>query len=621
MNTAKGDSTLGTVDAEELDANAPPEPEELALAADFPTPDRGAWLELVERVVDGGVDKLVWTTPDGIRVRPLYTADDAPEGTPAGRGFRSADSVPDGWDVRQRHADPDPEAVRRAIAADLENGVTSIWLAVGEGATAVADLPAALAGVHLDMAPVVLDAGPAAQEAAEAFLALAGERGVAADLLGTLGLDPLGLRARTGDGPDVDAVVPLARRVAAEFPRVRPVVVDAMPVHGAGASDAQELGWSLAAAVAYLRVLVDAGLDVAPAAGLIEFRYAATVEQFPTIAKLRAARRLWSRVTEACGAAQPQFQHAVASPVVLTRRDPYENMLRGTIAGFAAGVGGADAVTVAPFDAALGISSPFSRRIARNTSTLLVDEAHLARVIDPAGGSWFVEALTAELAGAAWEFFQEIEAAGGARAALDSGLVAERVGEVRERRLRDVATRRTPITGVSEYANLSDERDVGRTGSEELPARRGGLPAFRFAEPYEAYRDRSDARLAETGARPRAFLATLGSLATYTARAGFARSLLAGGGIETPEAGPTDSADELVAAFAEAGTPVAVLCSSDGLYAERGEAAVAALREAGARSVLLAGRAEIAGVDGRLYAGCDALAVIDAVYEALEAAR
>ena len=621
MNTAKVDTADGTVSAEALDANAPPEPEELALAAEFPTPERDAWLELVEKVVDGGVEKLGWTTPDGIRVQPLYTADDAPGHASSPRGFRSAGSVPGGWDVRQRIAEADPEAARRAITADLENGVTSIWLAVGEGGTAVADLPAVLADVELDRVPVVLDAGPAGEEAADAFLALAGERGVAADLLGTLGLDPLGLRARTGDGPDVDAVVPPARRVAAEFPRVRAVVVDAMPVHGAGASDAQELGWSLAAGVAYLRALTAAGLDLDAAAGVLEFRYAATVEQFPTIAKLRAARRLWSRVTEACGSAQRQLQHVVASPVVLTRRDPYGNLLRGTVAGFAAGIGGADAVTVAPFDAALGGSSPFSRRIARNTSTLLVDEAHLARVIDPAGGAWFVEALTAELAGAAWAFFQEIEAAGGARAALDSGLVAERVGEVRERRERDAASRRTPITGVSEFADLSDERDVRRIDFDERPTRRGGLPAFRVAEPYEAYRDRSDARLAGTGARPRAFLATLGPLATYTARAGFARSLLAGGGIEAPEAGPTDGVEEVAAAFAEAGTPVAVLCSSDALYAERGEAAVAALREAGAGAVLLAGRAEVAGVDGRLYAGCDALAVIDAVYEALEAAR
>jgi methylmalonyl-CoA mutase len=413
-------------------------------------------------------------------------------------------------------------------------------------------------------------------------------------------------------------VVPTARRAAAEFPQVRTVVVDALPVHGAGASDAQELGFSLAAGVAYLRALTDGGLDLAAAAGQLEFRYAATAEQFPTIAKLRAARLLWARVTEACGAALPQYQHAVGSPVMLTRRDAHGNLLRGTVAGFAAGVGGADAVTVAPFDAALGAPEAFSRRIARNTQSLLVQESHLARVIDPAGGSWLVESLTRELAAAAWAFFQEIEAAGGAVAALDAGLVAERVAAVRERREVAAARRTAPITGVSEFADLAEPALPRR----ELPPPiqqppGGGLPRFRPAQRYEAFRDRSDAVLAETGARPRAFLATLGPLAAYTVRAGFARNLLQAGGIEAPEAGPTESAAEVVAAFREAGTPVAVLCSTDALYAERAAETVAALRDAGAQQVLLAGSADVPGLDGRLAAGCDALAVIGSVYEVI----
>jgi methylmalonyl-CoA mutase len=621
MNTTRTD---GAVDADALAESAPAEPEELVLAAAFPAASRDEWAALVDKVVRGGVEKLTWSTPDGIRVRPLYTADDTADLPPTGvpgrapyvRGSRATGVVPAGWDVRQRHAEPDPEAARLAVTADLENGVTSIWLAVGEGATAVADLPAVLAEVYLDLAPVVLDAGLEASTAAEAFLTLAADRGVApADLLGTLGLDPLALRARTGAGPDVDSVVPLALRVAAEFPQVRPVVVDALPVHGAGASDGQELGWSLAAGLEYLRVLTAGGLDVGAAAGLLEFRYAATAEQFPTIAKLRAARRLWARVTQVCGAAVPQRQHAVTSPTMQTRRDPWVNLLRGTVAGFAAGVGGADAVTVAPFDAAIGRSEPFSRRIARNTQALLVEEAHVARVIDPAGGSWFVEQLTDDLARAGWAFFQELEAAGGARAALDSGLVAERTAEIREQRLRGIATRRVPLTGVSEFAHLTESPVPRRPHPEQAG---GGLPAFRLAEPYEAYRDRSDARLESTGARPRAFLATLGPLAAYTVRAGFARNLLAAGGIEAVEAGPTETADEVAAAFPQAGTPVAVLCSTDDLYAERAQTSVAALRAAGARYVLLAGRAEVPGVDGHLAAGGDALAVIDAVYGALE---
>jgi methylmalonyl-CoA mutase len=542
------------------------------------------------------------------------------------RGSRPNGPAPHGWDVRQRHAEPVANAAWEAVHTDLQNGAHSIWLAVGTGGTAVADLPAVLDAVDIDVVPVVLDASADAFDtelaAAEALLTLAAGRNVEpANLLGTLGLDPVGRRARTGTGPGADAVVPLAQRVAAEFPQVRTVVVDALPVHGAGGSDAQELGFSLAAGVAYLRALTDAGLDLAAAAGQLEFRYAATAEQFPTIAKLRAARQLWSRVTEACGRPLPQYQHAVGSPEMLTRRDVHGNMLRGTIAGFAAGVGGADAVTVAPFDAALGRSEPFSRRIARNTQSLLVKEAHLARVVDPAGGSWFVESLTRELAAAAWAFFQEIEAAGGVVAALDAGLVADRVAAVRARREEAVARRTAPITGVSEYADLAEGREhpspppTARVPEEGTGS---GLPRFRPAEPYEALRDRSDAVLAESGARPRAFLATLGPLSAYAVRAGFARNLLAAGGIEALDAGPTETAREVAAAFREAGTPVAVLCSTDGIYAERAEATVVALRDAGARLILLAGSADVPGLDGHLAAGCDALAVLGSVHAAIE---
>ena len=639
MDTAG--SGTAQVEGDVLDAQAPPEPERLRLAAEFAEADRASWLALVDQVVrkagriphdappGEGFEKLTWRTLDGIDVRPLYTAEDGPDAEAAGvpgtaphvRGGRANGPAPDGWDVRQRHAEPDPVAARTAVLADLENGVSSIWLAVGAGGTAVADLGVVLEGVHLDLAPVALDASEDTADtevaAAGAFLELATDRGGERDVRGTLGLDPIGRRARTGEGPDLDVVVPAAISTVAGFPQVRVVVVDALPVHEGGASDAQELGYSLAAGVAYLRTLTGAGLDLSAAAARLEFRYAATAEQFPTIAKLRAARLLWSRVTEACGEPLPQYQHAVGSPAMLTRRDVYGNLLRGTVAGFSAGVGGADTVTVAPFDAALGASGPFSRRVARNTQALLVQEAHLARVIDPAGGSWFVESLTRELAAAAWAFFQEIEAAGGVIAALDAGLVAERVAAVRDRRVEAAARRTAPITGVSEYADLTEPAPAPRATSEP---RSGGLPRFRPAEPYEVFRARSDALLAEAGTRPRAFLATLGPLAAYTVRAGFARNLLQAGGIETPEAGPTEAAEKVVEAFRAAGTPVAVLCSTDALYAERAEETIAALRDAGARLVLLAGKADVPDVDGHLAAGCDALAVIESVHRALEAA-
>jgi methylmalonyl-CoA mutase len=610
------------------DTPAPPPPEELVLAGEFPGATRDQWAALVDGVLrksgrigadaelGAGVDKLVRRTPEGIPVAPLYTQADVADLPPVGvpgrppyvRGGTTDGPAPDGWDVRQRHEGPD---VREAILADLENGVTSVWLATGDGS----ELASVLDGVLLDLAPVALDTGGADTGAAAAYLDLAGGLADPAALLGTLGLDPIGLRARTGVGPDVASIVPLAQRVAAEHPLVRAVVVDGLPVHAAGGADAQELGFTMAAGVAYLRALTGAGLDVASAARLLEFRYAATDEQFPTIAKLRAARRLWSRVLEASGAAdaEGQRQHAVSAPTMFTRRDPYVNLLRGTIAGFAAGVGGADAVTVAPFDDAVGAATPFSRRVARNTQALLIQEAHLARVVDPAGGGWLVESLTDALARAGWAFFQEIEAAGGAVVALDSGLLAARVKAVRVAREKAVATRRTPITGVSEFPDLA-EKPVERAPRPAAP--NGGLPVYRPAAPFEAYRDRSDAVVAATGARPTAFLATLGPLAGYSTRASFARNLLAAGGIDAVEAGPTESAEAVAAAWEQSRVPVAVLCSSDALYAERGEATAAALRAAGARRILVAGRVDVPGIDGQLYAGCDALAVIDGVYVA-----
>jgi len=604
------------VDEQALEEAAPEPPEDLVLAATFATPSRDEWVAAVDEVLrrsgrvgeeaplGAGVEKLAWATADGVTVQPLYTAADV---AAAPRFARSGER----WDVRQHHAATTGSAARAAILADLENGVSSIWLAVGAGGVPVAELPAVLDGVYLDLAPVVLDGGESGAEAAEAFLALAAAREVPAQtLLGTLGLDPIGLRARSGSGPAVASVVPLATRVATEFPLVKAVVVDATPVQEAGGSEGQELGFALAAGVAYLRALTEGGLTAEQAAGVLEFRFAATPEQFPTIAKLRAARRLWARVLEASGVSGgAQVQHAVVSPTLFTKRDPWVNMLRGTVAGFAAGVGGADAVTVPPFDIAIGAAEPFARRVARNTQSLLIEESHLSRVLDPAGGSWYVEHLTADLAEAGWAFFQRIEAAGGAVAALDSGLVASAVSEVRAKRAKGIATRRTPLTGVSEFPDL-DEKPVERTPLP-APVERGGLPLYRPAEAYEEYRDRSDA-LPE---RPTAFLATLGPLAAYTARAGFTRNLLQAGGIADVEAGPTESAEDVVQAYG--GQPVVVLCSTDALYRERAAETAAALWRAGAARILLAGKGDVEGVDGYLYAGCDALAVIDDVWKAV----
>jgi methylmalonyl-CoA mutase len=563
---------------------------ELALPAEFrpnefPAASREQWRDLVDAVLSktgASFDSLVTRTYDGIELQPLYTLDDAlPPYALA--------PVKQGWDVRQRHRVPDPVAVMN----DLEGGVTSLWLAVP-----ASSLEGLLDGVYLDLAPIVLDGDV---DAARTMLRIYDQAPVLAEeVRGNLALTP--------HGEALDVI----KQAHQQFPQLRTVVVDALPFHDAGGSDSEELGASLALAVSYLRALTDAGLGAEQAFAQLEFRYAATADQFTTIAKLRAARRLWARVAEVSGVDVPQVQHAVTSSAMMTRRDPWVNMLRTTVATLAAGLGGADSVTVQPFDAAIGLPDEFARRIARNTQNLLLEESHLGEVIDPAAGSWYVEKLTDELAARAWSWFQEIERAGGLPAA--ESLVGDRIAATWAKRSARLADRSDPITGVSEFPNLG-EKPVVREPAPEVPT--GGLPRVRYAQAFEELRDLADAQ----PERPQVFLATLGPVAAHTARATFAANLFNAGGFATPDAGPTRTADEVAAKFVESGARVAVVCGSDTSYAEQAVPTVEALRAAGAERVLLAGRKSDADVDGHVYVGCPALEILNDTYDFLGVER
>ncbi|QWF79386.1 methylmalonyl-CoA mutase family protein [Amycolatopsis sp. CA-230715] len=614
-------------------------PDELTLAAEFPAPTKAQWRELVAGVLgksgalpegfDGDPETLLASkTYDGIEIQPLYTSDDA--ASPAGypglppftRGARPEGLVGTGWDVRVRHAGADPAQLNKAVLADLEGGATSVWLRVGGGALPVGSLADALNEVYLELAPVVLEPGEEYEAAATALLEVFSDREIPASAVtGNIGADPIGLRAATGAAHDLAPAAELAARLSSRYPGLRALVADGLPFHEAGGSDAQELGATIAAGVAYLRALTEAGLGVDEAAARLEFRLAATADQFLTIAKFRAARRLWARVLEVSGvsgaAAPGMRQHAVTSPAMLTRRDPWVNMLRTCVAAFGAGVGGADAVTVLPFDSALGQPDGFARRIARNTSAILLEESKLAEVIDPAGGSWYVENLTDSLAAAAWREFTGIERAGGIESVLDSGKLAGELAATAEARRKRIATRKDPITGVSEFPML-EEKTVTRPAEAPAPSNPDGLPKLRYAADYEALRDRSDAHLAEHGARPKIFLATLGPVAAHTARATFAANLFGAGGIEPVNPGATETVDDVVKAYSDSGATAACLCGSDRSYGEQAAETAAALRDAGAETVLLAGKpGEYEAVAGYVFTGCDALAVLTSTLETL----
>ena len=580
----------GLSEPEELE----PEQGSLRLASPDEQYDAAAWeaataavLRKGRRLGDDEPDSAVWdkltrTTLEGIEVPPIGTPADLEGLRTAGRPTRAGD-----WDVRAHLAGPDAAAANEAALLDLDNGATSLWVELGAGLD-VADLPRALQGVLLDLAPVVLSA-PSGDRlaAARALVALADDNGTDLHAGTNLGADPL-------DG-DLVEVATLAREHG-----VLGVVADGTRIHEHGASDAQELGVAIAAAVWALRTLGDAGLSAGDAAGLVELRLAATGEQFPTIAKLRAARRLWARVLELCeveGVETPV--HAVTSRAQMSKYDPWVNMLRGTVAAFAAGVGGAESVTVVPFDEPLGVPDALGRRIARNTSSLLISESHVARVADPAGGSYAVERLTDELAVAGWAEFQRIEAAGGL--AADTDLPA-RVAAVAEERDRQVALRKRPITGLSEFPHL-DERLPERT-----PSTVGG-DVRRYGAAFEALRD-------DPPASP-VFLATMGPVAAHTARATFATNLLAAGGIAVTPAGATDGVESVVAAYD--GQRVVCLAGPDAAYAEWGTPLVAALREAGAAHVIIAGKPDAVGgdVDDSCALGVDALAFLTTTREKL----
>ncbi|WP_182347532.1 methylmalonyl-CoA mutase family protein [Tomitella gaofuii] len=552
----------------------------------------------------GPEELLRATTYDGAEVAPLYTAaDERPEqplpgGFPYVRGGDATRDVTVGWLVDARFGGGSDDAAGAAalnerILDALANGVSAVTLAMGPGEIAPGDLPAVLRGVHLDLAPVALDAGVATVDAARALFALLddapAERPDA--VRASLGAAPLSDLFTSGsESTGADALAVLAADAHARPGAIRSVTVDGTAFHHRGASDAQELGAAIAAGVEHVRDLTARGLTTAAALGQIEFRLAATDDQFASIAKFRAARRLWARVAQVLGAPEAGAapQHAVTSAAMLSRRDPWVNMLRTTLATFGAGVGGADKVTVLPFDAALpagalGTSESFAGRIARNTQLLLLEESHLGQVLDPAGGSWYVESLTGDLARIAWSDFQRIEADGGFRAGVASGSLGGRIDALATRREADIAHRATAVTGVNEFPNLDEP--VPAPGEPRLAGVR------RYAAPFEALRDRSDAHLAAQGARPRAVLVALGPLSEHNVRTSFASNLLASGGIAAESTGTVtaDSLSDALASLGDTAPAVAVICGTDARYADEAPATAAALRAAGAGKVLLAG--------------------------------
>ncbi len=617
---------------------------ETAIAGVFPQPNEEQWRKLVDKALKGGsFDKLVSKTYDGVAIAPLYTraANQAP---------RALRKTPGRWSILGRVDLADADAANKFALEDLEGGADGLHIvfagaqgAYGAGLTSDSDETIAhlLASVRLDYGvPVLVEASPRAPNAPAAIMRYVDSRHIEPSITRiSFGLDPLGLQALHGFAPahwseGAKTFAAAVKAIAKAGFSNGVVVADARLVHAAGGSEAQELAFVLAAAVAYLRVLTDNGLDIETARSLIALRFAADADEFMGVAKFRAARRLWARVEEACGLApKPALIFAETAWRMMSRRDPWNNILRGTLATFSAAIGGADTVTVLPFTQPFGAADGFARRLARDTQLVLQDESHIDVVNDPTSGAGGFEALTQDLCERAWAAFQEIEAEGGLPAALEKGSFQGRVAATAGERAKRIARAKEKVIGGNEFPDIHEKTldvaapyDASRL-SADAPAgalTSASLAPRRLSEPFERLRDESDAYAEKTGKRPKVFLANLDSVAAFTARANYAKNFFEAGGVEAVFGPEAESTAEIVAAFGASGAKLACLCSSDKIYAEAAEPAATALRAAGAKLYSAGRPGEMeqklrnVGVTEFIYVGCD---MHDVLQRALEEAK
>lgn len=639
-----------------------PRAPEAQLAVEPPTD----WSEVAARELGGAsLDRLTSRTRDGIAVAPLYTPADkpgdhdleAPPGvSPFVRGARSPASG-GGWLIRQVIDDPDPNRAAAAARLARSQGADSLWIRVdeasaagfagshGEGRPGVVlrgeeDLAALLEGVELGARPV-FEAGALGPRIAAAALDRARARGD--DLAGlelTVGCDPLGALARYG-GLSVDLerafaeLAALFSAVPAVAPRVRLALVSSIHYADAGATASEELALLIASGVELLDRLGAAGLSASTVAPRILFAMSVGRDLFGELAKLRAARLLWARVVLALGGdaqAGAAALHVEGAWRELTRVDPWVNLIRGAAAGLVGALGGVESAATHAFTAVDGPDED-ARRWAVNTQLILREEAHLGRALDPAGGAWYVEALTDQLARAAWTRVRELLAAGGVAAELRSGAIQARLADQAAAQAQAAAQVREPLTGVSRFPALDEaippvapRRAVGlrdpvdRSREREGAAERATpLPRARLAAGFEALR-------AEPPVVAR--LLVVGERAGLRARVDFVRGLLASGGIACPGDLVHADAEAALADYLAAPAGLVVLCAADADYAALVARLVAPLRASGAQVVALAGRPReeapalrAAGVDLFLHLGCDVIAAIRALRDRLGAAR
>lgn len=581
----------------------------------FPAMTHEAWESRVERESKAPVARLETKLEEGRVMRPLYSSADA-DALPGPRAYRATRSAqPEVW---TRVSGPDLAEANRRLLIDLAGGAGGLILELeGPSALPVAssrDLERLLKDVQLDAIHLAFGPTPRARQLAEWLFECAQQRqGAAKGLQTHLGFDPVGISATFGGTrEDLDALYDDAAQLAnTPGAAVRTLGVGTVAYHEAGASADFELACLLGSLVATLRALEARGVSPEAAAKKLTLTLTADADFMLGLVKLRAARILAARVCEAAGVAA-EYQSppllVVSSRRMLTRFEPFVNALRGTAASFAALVGGADFVEVAPYDERLSAhGSDAGRRLARNTTHVLLEEAQLARVQDAAAGAYFFEAQTRALAQSAWQSFRAMERDGGFIEALWKGQVALVASANGFEQSREITHRRRALTGITEFAEPSAPMNV--TAPEAPPKHPPpALEPIRWAEPFERLRKAAEAHRAKTGALPEVQLLGLGELAEHSARSTWVTNLLAAGGIVvTSEA-----------------RPVVVISGADERYEAEAAPLAQKLRVSGKIVHLsMAGKPKhetayrLAGYDSFIYRGEDVVAFLAELHLAL----
>ena len=603
------------------------------LFSDFPEVSTQEWMDKIQADLKGAdyEKKLVWRTNEGFKVKPFYrqedleglkTTDALPGEFPYLRGNKENDNT---WYVRQDIRAENPEEANRKALDLLNKGVDSLGFHIPAKDLSADYLRTLLEGIYCECVELNFTTCQRhTVELAQLLTEYFKEKGYDPEkLYGSVNFDPIGKMLQKGK--DVSPIIAQAAqlvKVLGGYPHFRCIAVNALQLNNAGAYIYQELGYALAWGSEYLNRLIEAGVPADLAASKIKFHFGISTNYFMEIAKFRAARMLWASIVKAY---QPQNDtscrmnvHAETSSFNLTLFDSYVNLLRTQTEAMSAALAGVDSITVTPFDAAYETPNDFSERLARNQQLLLKEESHFNRIVDPAGGSYYIENLTVAIAQQAWNLFLKTDEEGGMVKAILAESVQNAVNQSNRARHEAVSKRKEILLGTNQYPNFNelagDKAPLehtcacgGKGHSHEGEASFARLDTARAASEFEALRLETE----HSGKRPKAFMLTIGNLAMRQARAQFSCNFLACAGYEVIDNLGFATVEEGIEAAMKAQADIVVICSSDDEYAQY---AIPAFQALGGRAMFIVAGApacmdelKAAGIEHFIHVRCNVL--------------